>query len=105
MKEDENMLLGYAVEKINAELLESGDVVRVPHGSTPPADGIVLTGRLHDTSAIITSFDESSLTGESKPVTKHQGDEVFLGTINKGEAVDIRVKSVGGNSMLVRSDA
>jgi Cu+-exporting ATPase len=90
---------GMAVQQIDAELLEAGDLVRVPHGSTPPADGTVLSIRPDLPDAILASFDESSLTGESKPVAKRAGDEVFLGTINKGEAVDIRIKSVGGDSM------
>lgn len=57
---------GFAVQKIDAELLEAGDIVRVPHGSSPPQDGVVV-GRPDIT---ITSFDESSLTGESRPVSK-----------------------------------
>jgi Cu+-exporting ATPase len=57
---------GHAIQKIGAELLEAGDIVRVPQGSSPPADGIVV-GRPN---AIITSFDESSLTGESKLVNR-----------------------------------
>ena len=45
------------------------------------------------------TFDESSLTGESRPVSKEVGDKVFLGTVNKSSAVRIKVDSVGGMTM------
>ncbi|KAI0952212.1 hypothetical protein AcW1_004372 [Taiwanofungus camphoratus] len=84
---------GMKVERVDAELLEVGDVVRVQHGASPPADGTVVTG---DGGA----FDESSLTGESKLVKKQVGDQVFLGTINKAGMVDVRVDAIGGETML-----
>ena len=66
--------------------------MRVLHGSTPPADGTVVSG---DGGA----FDESSLTGESRLVKKQLGDKVFLGTINKAGVVDVRVDEIGGQTM------
>ncbi|KAF5369747.1 hypothetical protein D9758_001058 [Tetrapyrgos nigripes] len=84
---------GWTVEKIPVELLEVGDIVRVQHGSTPPADGTIVSGE-HGL------FDESSLTGESRPVKKDSGDKVFLGTINRGEVVHIRINEIGGHTML-----
>ena len=77
---------------VGHDLLECGDVVRVPHGSSPPADGVVIEGEGR--------FDESSLTGESVPVVKKEGDNVYAGTINKSEAIVIRITKIGGNSML-----
>src|SRR6202034_4336989 len=62
--------------KVSADLLEIGDVVRVPHGTSPPFDAVVLKGAA--------TFDESSLTGESRPVSKASGDTVYSGTVNKG---------------------
>ncbi|KAI0775940.1 heavy metal translocatin [Trametes elegans] len=84
---------GTKVERVDAELLEVGDVVRVLNGASPPADGTVVSG---DGGA----FDESSLTGESRLVKKHVGDKVFLGTINKAGVVDVRVDEIGGQTML-----
>ncbi|TBU32915.1 heavy metal translocatin [Dichomitus squalens] len=84
---------GTKVQRVDAELLEVGDVVRVLHGASPPADGTVVSG---DGSA----FDESSLTGESRLVKKQIGDKVFLGTINKAGVVDVRVDEIGGQTML-----
>ena len=80
------------VERIDANLLEVGDVVIVSHGSSPPADGTILDGS--------TSFNESSLTGEARAVAKCKGDSVFAGAINMGEAITIRITDVGGSSML-----
>lgn len=82
---------GMNVTEIDASVLEIGDTVLVRKGSSPPADGIVAFGE--------TFFDESSLTGESKPIKKSPGDEVFLGTINQGRAVDVRVSSLDGQNM------
>lgn len=83
---------GSIIQKVPVDLLEIGDVVRVPSGSTPPRDGIVASGH--------TLFDESSVTGESKPIKKNPGDQVFLGTINIGQAIDVRIDVAEGKTML-----
>ncbi|KAJ5343455.1 hypothetical protein N7541_008004 [Penicillium brevicompactum] len=72
--------------------LEFGDVVRVANGASPPYDGLVVEGE--------SQFDESSLTGESRPVSKFIGDEVFSGTVNQANPVLVRVSRLSGNSML-----
>jgi Cu+-exporting ATPase len=86
---------GSRVQKISADFLEIGDIVRVPSGSTPPMDGTVASGQ--------SLFDESSVTGESKPIKKCPGDRVFLGTINVGQAIDVRIDVAEGQTMLVHS--
>ena len=80
------------VEKIPADLLEVGDIVRVPQGATPPADGTIV-------SSDATNFDESSLTGESRNIMKTTGDHIFVGTINKLRTVDMRVDAIEGETM------
>lgn len=77
---------------VQADLLEFGDIVRIPHGGSPPSDGVVVQGE--------SSYDESSLTGESRLVKKSPGDEVFAGTVNQGGPVLIRITGVSGQSML-----
>jgi Cu+-exporting ATPase len=72
--------------------LEKGDLIIVPPGSLPPTDGIIVAG--------LTTFDESSLTGESRPVRKGPGDEVFTGTTNLLGAVTIRITTTTGETML-----
>ena len=78
------------MKKIPADLLEVGDIVRVPPGATPPADGTIV-------SSDATNFDESSLTGESRDVMETTGDHIFVGIINKlriVESVDMRVSAI-----------
>ena len=86
---------GSRVQKICADFLEIGDIVRVPSGSTPPMDGTIASGQ--------SLFDESSVTGESKPIKKCPGDRVFLGTINVGRVIDVRMDVAEGRTMLVHS--
>ncbi|KAJ3557799.1 hypothetical protein NM688_g1273 [Phlebia brevispora] len=84
-----------SVARVPAELLEVGDIVRVQHGASPPADG-TLVAIMGDSA----SFDESSLTGESRLVKKELGEKVFVGTINRDSIVDVKVDAVGGETML-----
>ena len=79
--------------RVSVDLLEVGDVVSVPHGTSPPADGTIN----QDGSFL---FDESSLTGESKPVKKGIGDRVFAGSVNISHPVRVKVTDIGGTSML-----
>ncbi|QMW43292.1 hypothetical protein G4B11_006662 [Aspergillus flavus] len=81
------------IHRINIELLDVGDIVSIPHGASPPADGVVVDTNTYQ-------FDESSLTGESRPVKKSAGDPVYTGSVNVGQPVKIKVSAVGGASML-----
>ncbi|KAH7410609.1 P-type ATPase-like protein [Cadophora sp. MPI-SDFR-AT-0126] len=80
------------VKKVNVDLLEFGDTVKVLQGGSPPCDGTIVQGE--------SKFDESSLTGESKLVKKSIGDEVFSGTVNKDSPVSIQITGIAGASML-----
>ena len=79
-------------EKVDVDLLETDDDVLIPHGVSPPADGLVVIGS--------SQFDESSLTGESRPITKNVGDSVFAGSLNTGKPVTIKITGANGASML-----
>ncbi|WYZ37842.1 hypothetical protein EsH8_II_001348 [Colletotrichum jinshuiense] len=79
---------------VGVDMLEYGDIIRVPHGASPAADGIVVQGE--------SSFDESSLTGESRLIKKVPGDEVHAGTVNKDAAIQVRITGAAGASMLDR---
>jgi Cu+-exporting ATPase len=78
--------------RVDAALLQKGDVLKVLPGSHFPADGLVLHGS--------TSADESMITGESMPVAKAVGDAVIGGTVNKEGMVLILARGVGSDSML-----
>ncbi|KIV96972.1 hypothetical protein PV10_00782 [Exophiala mesophila] len=81
------------VVSIPVDQLEIGDIVQVPHGASPPTDGIIAQeGQF--------LFDESSLTGESKPAKKNSGDFVYTGSVNVSEPVQLRVTDLEGSSML-----
>lgn len=95
LRPDEALLVGKdgETQKTAVDQLEVGDLVQIPRGHSPPADGTI-------EQAGSFSFDESSLTGESKPVRKGQGDTVFTGTVNVADPVTIKITEVGGTSML-----
>ena len=76
------------------EAVRVGDVVAVKPGERIPVDGVVRTG----TSAV----DQSPITGESVPVDKATGDEVYAGTLNGSGYVEIEVTRAAPESMLAR---
>ena len=79
-------------EMIPAEEIRQGDILRILPGETIPVDGTILSGE--------TSVDQSIMTGESLPVDKGMGEEVFCGTINRFGSIDISATKVGENSSL-----
>jgi len=72
--------------------IRSGDHLLVRPGENIPADGVVIKGQ--------SSVNESMLTGESKPVTKKEGDVVIGGAINNEGALTIKVSHVGDEAFL-----
>ena len=79
-------------EIIDAENIKEGDILRILPGEAIPVDGTVLNGE--------TSVDQSIMTGESLPVDKIAGDDVYCGTINRFGAIDITATKVGNDSSL-----
>ena len=77
---------------IPAEEIKKEDILGIFPGETIPVDGMILSGE--------TSVDQSIMTGESIPVDKGVGEEVYCGTINRFGAIDIRATKVGENSSL-----
>ena len=71
-----------------------GDVVAVRPGERVPVDGIVVDGASH--------IDESMLTGESIPVDKAAGDEVYGATVNGTGAFRLRATRVGRDTALAQ---
>jgi heavy metal translocating P-type ATPase len=72
--------------------LRVGDVIQVRPGERIPTDGVVVQG--------LGAVDESMLTGESLPVTKHPGDDAVGATVNTTVPLVIRVTKVGSETVL-----
>jgi heavy metal translocating P-type ATPase len=82
---------GETVEVDIAEL-RAGDIVQLRPGERIPADGVLISGE-----AII---DESMITGEPIPVTKHEGAKVIGGTVNGAGAFRMEVRHTGADTVL-----
>lgn len=72
--------------------LKIGDVVRIQGGENIPADGVVVRGE--------SRVNEALLTGESKPITKKEGDNVIGGSTNGEGGLFIEVKETGEKSFI-----
>ncbi len=79
---------------ISVDKLIPGDLIVVRPGEKVPTDGVIVEGA--------SSFDESMLTGESIPVDKTAGDEVFGATVNQQGRVVIRATKVGKDTALAQ---
>ena len=69
-----------------------GDRVLIRPGERVPVDGKIASGHA--------TFDESSLTGESVPVERTDGDPIFAGTVNTSGAVEATVEKIGSETAL-----
>jgi Cu2+-exporting ATPase len=83
---------GDSVEEVPVAELRTGDLVLVRPGTRIPADGEVETGA--------SEVDESMLTGESRPVAKHETDRVVAGTVNGDGSLRVRVTGIGEDTAL-----
>ncbi|MCL2723624.1 MAG: heavy metal translocating P-type ATPase [Polyangiaceae bacterium] len=81
-------------EEVATSALVRGDRIVVRPGERIAADGEVLRGP--------SAVDESMLTGESLPVDKNAGDEVYGGTLNQSGALTVVVSTAGKGSALAR---
>ena len=78
--------------KIGADEVKIDEVVVVRPGEKIPVDGTIIEGK--------SSIDEKVITGESMPVTKTIGDEVFGATINKFGLLKFKATKVGKETLL-----
>jgi Cu+-exporting ATPase len=81
-------------QDIPAEELLSGDLVLVRPGEKIPTDGVVRSGS--------SAVDESMLTGESVPVNKEPGDEVFGATLNRSGSFTFEATKIGAETALAQ---
>jgi Cd2+/Zn2+-exporting ATPase len=85
---------GDETETVRVEELSVGDIVVVKPGEKIPMDGEVVKGS--------SAVNQAPITGESVPVDKTTGDEVYAGTINEEGYLEIEVSSESGDNTLSR---
>jgi Cu2+-exporting ATPase len=81
-----------SVRRVPAHSLAVGDVVLVRPGGRVPADGTIIDGAAE--------FDESMITGESKPVSRTVGGKVVAGTVSTDSSVRVRVDAIGDDTAI-----
>ncbi|MBI1794360.1 MAG: cadmium-translocating P-type ATPase [Chloroflexi bacterium] len=81
-------------QEFPVESLHLDDVVIVRPGVRIPVDGVILTGN--------SGIDQSSVTGESLPIDKVPGDQVFASTVNGEGALEVKVTRLAKDSTLAR---
>ena len=89
-------LIGDANELIDVDASElaPGERIRILPGETVPADGEIIVGR--------TTLNEASITGESVPADKSEGDQIFASSVNLTGSIEAKVTRVGEDTTLGR---
>src|SRR6266536_1564350 len=87
-------LKGKEEEEVAVQDLAVGDLIRIRPGDNVAADGVILSGQ--------GSFNQATITGESLPVDKKPGDEVFAGTQNLTGVLEVKVTRAGQDTTLGR---
>ncbi|MFK7755150.1 MAG: heavy metal translocating P-type ATPase [Sedimentitalea sp.] len=88
------LLVNDTPQKVHADTLAVGQSVLVRPGDRIPADGVIIQG--------FSSIDESPVTGESVPVSKGVGQDVFAGTVLHDAALHLRVTQSAQNNTIAR---
>jgi Zn2+/Cd2+-exporting ATPase len=88
------ILLHGQEQEIPIAQLKIGDIVLVKPGELVPTDGIIIEG--------YSTLNQASITGESLPIEKTIGDEVFAGTINGNGAIALRLHKSPESSLIMR---
>lgn len=85
---------GDHTHRVAVEALRVGQMIAVTPGERIPTDGVIAQGR--------STVDQALLTGESVPVRKEEGDEVYAGTMNVDGALVVRVRRPHSDTTLAR---
>jgi Zn2+/Cd2+-exporting ATPase len=80
--------------RVSVDDVAVGDVLRIRPGEKVPLDGTVAAGA--------SDVNQAPITGESLPIDKHPGDDVFAGSINGHGALDMRVTRLRRDTTLAR---
>lgn len=85
---------GSRLESMPIDRVMVGDCILVRPGERIALDGVVIEGE--------STVDQSSITGESMPVFRKQGDRVFAGAINQRGSLEVRVTRLATDSTIAR---
>ena len=81
-------------KNISSKEVKAGEIVGIKPGMKVPLDGIIIKGSSY--------FDESAITGESVPVFKKEGEEVFAASLNSDSFIDIEVIRESSNTIVAQ---
>ncbi|RTL52313.1 MAG: cadmium-translocating P-type ATPase [Bradyrhizobiaceae bacterium] len=82
------------VREVEADTLTVGAMIQVRPGDRIPADGVIVSGE--------SSIDEAPVTGESTPVRKGRGENLFAGTVNGDGLLKVRVTAAAADNTIAR---
>ncbi|HYC11793.1 MAG TPA: heavy metal translocating P-type ATPase [Nitrososphaerales archaeon] len=88
------VIRGGTLTEVPLEEVQVGELVRIKPGDKVPTDGVIVEGNA--------AIDEAMLTGESIPVDKTEGDDVYGGTMNKTGLLTVRATKVGSDTALAQ---
>lgn len=88
---------GSEMEEVSAFEVKVGEIIVVRSGQRIPLDGAVMSGR--------SSVNQAPITGESVPVDKEPGDEIFAGTINGEGSIEVSVTKPASDSTVTDHQA
>ncbi len=74
--------------------IKIGNIIGIKPGMKVPLDGVIITGSSY--------FNESAITGESVPIFKKEGDEVFAASLNSDSFIDIEVTRESTNTIVAK---
>ena len=78
--------------EVSIKKVRKGDIIQVQTGEKIAVDGVITKGNA--------AINEASITGESMPVDKKTGDEVFVGTLNESGVIEVKTEKLGGDTVL-----
>ncbi|MFT6849359.1 MAG: Cu+-exporting ATPase [Sphingobacteriales bacterium] len=82
------------IHEVDAKSLVKGDLIEVNLGDKVPVDGVIVSGK--------GIFNEASLTGENRPVSKSNGDRILGGSILDSGQVRMMAEQVGEETVIAR---
>ena len=91
---DGAIMIQAALEEVNVKELAVGDLILIRPGERIPMDGRILSGA--------SAVDQSAITGESRPVEKDVGDELFAGSVNGEGALEVEVTHLAEDNTISR---